>query len=301
MSKGGTYSVDAIARTFVATTVVQMVGEGRLSLDEPVEPWLPELPGGDRITPAMLLGHTSGLGEWDPLPAVIDDPSRAFTPEEVLANHLEQPLRGEPGGAFALTDADTVAAGLLIERELGQDLGAVYEARFFDPLDLDDTRVSDGTTHATRHGWFSLPDDPDPDLPLDVLDFPATAARTAAWASGNIDSSSQDLLDWGEALFSGELLGADATATLVEMRNANPLPFSDHYGLGISGYCLRPGCDGDEVELVGRSGAFAGSRSLLVHHPDSGATAVVHVNTAGIDVPVMVDLVTRVLPELGLS
>lgn len=299
MPTDGTFNVDAISRTFAAATAMQLVAEGRLSLDEAVEPWLPELPGADRITLAMLLGHTSGLGGWDPLPAIVDDPARSFTPEEVLANHLAQPVRAEPGGTFGLTDADTVAAGLLIERELGQDLATVYEERIFEPLGLDDTRFSDGSTHATRHGWFALPDDPDPELPLDVLDFPANAARTAAWASGGVDSSSQDLLDWGEALLTGDLLGEDATATLVEMRNPNPLPFSDWYGLGISGYCLQPGCAADEVELVGRSGAFAGSRSLLVHHADSGITAVVHVNTATIDVPAMVQLVTSVLPLVG--
>lgn len=299
MPTDGTYSVDAISRTFVAAAAMQLVDEGRFVLDEPVEPWLPELPGADKITLAMLLAHTTGLGEWDATSAIIDDPTRSYTPEEVLANHLAQPLRGQPGGAFALTDADTVAAGLMIQRELDQDLGAVYEQRFFEPLGLDDTRFSDGSTNPTRHGWFSLPDNPDPTRPLDMLDVPGNAARTAHWASGSVDSSSQDMLAWGEALFSGDLLGEDATATIAEMRNANPLPFSDYYGLGVSGYCLQPGCGPNEVELVGRSGALAGSRTLLVHQPDSGTTLMVHVNTAEIDIPALVDLVAAAVARLG--
>jgi D-alanyl-D-alanine carboxypeptidase len=301
MPTDGTYNVDAVSRTFVAATAMQLVDEGRFSLDEPVGPWLPELPRANEITMAMLLGHTSGLGEWDALPAIIDDPTRSYTPEEVLANHLQQPVRGEPGGPFSLTDADTVAAGLMIQRELGQELAAVYEERLFKPLGLADTRFSDGSISPTRHGWFSFPDDPDPAGSLDMLDFPGQAARTALWASGSIDSSSQDMLDWGETLLSGDLLGEAATATLLEMRNANPLPFSDYYGLGVSGYCIDPECAPDEVELVGRSGALGGSRSLLVYHRDSGTTFMVHVNTALIEIPPLVEIIIDALEQLELT
>jgi hypothetical protein len=65
-------------------------------------------------------------------------------------------------------------------------------------------------------------------------------------------STSQDLLDWGEAVYSGDLLGADTTATMLEMRN----PYLGAiFGLGAMGFCRGlADCTPDEVELVGHSG-----------------------------------------------
>jgi D-alanyl-D-alanine carboxypeptidase len=302
MPTDGTYTIGSITKTFVAAIVLQLVNEGRLSLDEPVEAWLPELPNAEKITLAMLLGHTSGLGDW------YDFNASESTPEEVLAKRLEQPQVGQPGHGFAYANAGYIALGLLIERELDQDLAAVIEDRFTGPLSLSDTLLSDGSTKPTRHGWFSPDNDPlgwfspndDPDRPIDFLDFLHEDFMTWAWAAGAMISSSEDMLDWGEALYSGDLLGADTTATMLEMRPAfSP---SEHYGLGAMGWCLDPtGCAPQEVELVGHGGALSGYKGLLGYHPESGLTLVVHANVyVGTGSAALISLLADVLHELGL-
>jgi D-alanyl-D-alanine carboxypeptidase len=312
MPTDGTYHIASITKTFVAATALQLVDEGRLSLDEPVEAWVPELPNAEEITLAMLLGHTSGLGSWygdnasesaeaDYEQTLLADLTRSFTPEEVLAKHLEQPPVGQPGQAFAYANAGYEALGLLIERELDQDLATVIEERFTEPLSLTDTFLSDGSTKPTRHGWFSLDDD-DPDRPIDFLGIPHEAAMTTGWAAGAMISSSEDLLDWGEALYSGDVLGEDTTATMLEMRPAfSP---SEHYGLGAEGWCLdQAGCAPEEVDLVGHIGGGPGSRALLGHHRDSGLTLAVHANiqvNPGDPGPVMIDLLADILHELAI-
>lgn len=310
MPTGGTYAVVSVTKTFVAATALQLVEEGRLSLDEPVAPWLPELPHADRISLAMLLGHTSGLGEWE---WGFEDLRRSFTPDELLAEHGKAPPFGEPGEHFAYTNAGYVAAGLLIERELDQDLAAVIEDRFTGPLSLDDTWPWDLVAKPTRRGWFSLDPD-DPNRPLDYLDLVFEAAITSSWASSNLASSSSDLLDWGEALYSGDVLGDELTATMLDMRSPfTPDPATDrfvatdtstplHYGLGAMGFCLdQTGCSPDQVDLVGHSGRADGTRALLAHHPDSGTTIAVHANVGEIDLPQLIALLPEVLQELGLG
>jgi D-alanyl-D-alanine carboxypeptidase len=310
MPTDGIYRIDSITKTFVATTALQLVDEGRLSLDEPVRAWLPELPKAEDVTLAMLLDHTSGLGSWggpnasesaqaDWKQTMLADPTRSFTPEEVLAKHLEQPPVGQPGEAFVYGNAGYAALGLLIERELDQDLATVIEERITEPLSLTDTFLSDGSTKPTRHGWFSLDDDPD--RPIDVLAIPHEAMMTTIWAAGAMISSSEDMLDWGEALYSGDLLGEDTTATMLEMRHAfSP---SEHYGLGAEGWCLdRTGCAPEEVDLVGHIGGGNGSRALLAHHRDCGLTLAVHANVRvnpDDPGPVMIRLLADVLHELG--
>lgn len=215
MPTDGTYRVMSVTKSFVAAAALQLVNEGRLSLNDPVEPWLPELPDADQVTLAMLLGHTSGLGEWDHIPLVLEDLTRIFTREEVLAGTVASPRYGEPGEHFAYSNGGYAAAGVLIERELDQDLAAVIEERFLEPLAMNDTLLSDGSTKPTRHGWFSI--DPDPDLPLDHLDAPHEAFVTGGFGAAGIISSSADLLDWSEALYSGEVLGDAATASMLEI------------------------------------------------------------------------------------
>jgi D-alanyl-D-alanine carboxypeptidase len=310
MPTDGTYDVASVTKTFVAAAALQLVDEGRLSLDEPVEPWLPELPHADEVTLAMLLGHTSGLGEWDDSATVEQDLTRSFTPEEVLALHVLAPPFGLPGERFTYTNAGYTAVGVLIERVLDQDLAAVLEERFIGPLSLQDTRLDDGSIKETRHGWF----EPAPDVPIDRLDVPQEAWLTTTFGAGNMTSSSADLLDWGEALYSGELLGPESTATMLEMRSpytpdattsrfvATDQPTRLHYGLGAMGFCLDPsGCRSDEVEVVGHSGRDTGYRTLLAHHPASGTTLAFFANVADIPLPALVAPLTDLYQTLGLT
>jgi D-alanyl-D-alanine carboxypeptidase len=125
MPTDGTYGVASITKTFVAAIALQLVDEGKLSLDEPVEAWLPEIPHADEVTLAMLLGHTAGLGPWDNGDASIADLTRSFTPEELLATQLQTPPSGQPSERFYYTNTGYTAAGVLIERVLDQDLATV--------------------------------------------------------------------------------------------------------------------------------------------------------------------------------
>jgi D-alanyl-D-alanine carboxypeptidase len=305
MPTDGTFLIGTSTRTFVATAALQLVDEGRLSLDEPVEHWLPELPNADQITLAMLLGMTSGLPQQDDAAdqeLLLADLTRHFTPEEVLAIQLEQPIGASPGEEFLVgVDTGYVAAGLLIQRELGEDLGAVIEERFTGPLGLDDTVFAGShPSMPTRHGWFSL--DGNPDRPLDILGGASPEATVSFnWASRNMISSSADMLDWGEALYTGEVLTEQTTAAMLTMRNSfSPIA---HYGLGAAGYCLDPeGCDPDDVDLVGYTGGFVGVDTHLVHHPDSGTTFEVHANVElGDDADAkFLDLEAAALHQLGL-
>jgi D-alanyl-D-alanine carboxypeptidase len=287
MPTDGTYGIASVTKTFVAALALQLVDEGKLSLDEPVDAWLPELPHADEVTLAMLLGHTAGFGAWDNRDVVLQDLTRSYTPEEALALNLQEPPVGQPGERFTYTNTGYTAVGLMIERVLHQDLATVIAQRFTEPLSLDDTSMDDDTAEMTRHTWSEVA----PDVVIDMLDVPQQAPTTLNFAAGNIFSSSADLLDWGDALYSGELLGAEATATMLDMRSsfaqdpanghlvATDEPTQLHYGLGAEGFCLEEtGCRPDEVELVGHGGSYDGYRTLLAYHPASGTTLAFFAN-----------------------
>jgi D-alanyl-D-alanine carboxypeptidase len=307
MPTDGTYGIASVTKTFVATLALQLVDEGKLALDEPVQAWLPELPHADEVTLAMLLGHTAGFGVWDNLDVVLQDLTRSYTPEEALALNLQAPPVGQPGERFTYTNTGYTAVGLMIERVLHQDLATAIAQRFTETLSLDDTQMNDGSVQASRHTWNRFA----PDVVIDMLDIPLQASMTLLFAAGTMISSSADLLDWGEALYSGELLGPETTATMLDMRSsfapdpaglvATDEPTRYHYGLGAMGYCLDPtGCDPDEVDLVGHSGSYNGYRTLLAYHPANGTTLTFFANT---DVPYeqILPAVTDLYAQLGLT
>ena len=90
---------------------------------------------------------------------------------------------------------------------LGQDLATVIAQRITELLSLRDTQLDDGSITSikkTRHGWYK----PVPDAEIDMLVLPQQALMTTIFGAGNMTScSSADLLDWGDALYSGEVLG----------------------------------------------------------------------------------------------
>ena len=112
------FRIGSITKTFVATVVLQLVGEGRLTLDEPVARRLPGLlANGHQITVRQLLNHTSGLPNYS------DDPdlfagivqNRIWDPRELVALAERHPQLFAPGSAWRYSNTNYIVAGLLIE------------------------------------------------------------------------------------------------------------------------------------------------------------------------------------------
>lgn len=98
--------VGSITKTFIATVALQLVGEGRLSLDDTVERWQPGLiPGGERITLRQLLNHTSGLYNYTDdgafIQQLIADPLRRLTPQDLVGVATSHPRCSSPVPAGA--------------------------------------------------------------------------------------------------------------------------------------------------------------------------------------------------------
>ncbi|MCY1143560.1 serine hydrolase [Actinoplanes sp. Pm04-4] len=232
--------IGSTTKTFTAVVVLQLVGEGRLTLDDPVERWLPGVVGGRPISVRQLLQHTSGLcdyssdliGDYATPEGYLRERDRPYTPEQLVAISVSHP----PGGTgWAYSNTNYVLAGMLIEAVTGRGWAREVDARIIGPLGLRHTRTgyvrSLPAPHAINYMQFA------PGGPL--VDTTIAIRGLDSDADGSMVSTASDLNRFFAALAGGRLL---KPAQQAQMRTVVAMPGSaTRSGLGLFWYPLSCG------------------------------------------------------------
>ncbi|WP_433194743.1 serine hydrolase domain-containing protein [Nocardia sp. CA-107356] len=258
-------------KTFVATVVLQLVGEGRVELDAPIERYLPGVvrdPGGDgnRITVRNLLQHTSGIPDYLTRlnPDSVEALQRYQTADQLIRLGLDAPARFAPGSEVGYSNTDYLLAGKLIEQVTGQPVGVEVTKRILMPLALRDTywpafpreTVIRGP-HPRGYQYYNV-------TRFDITDI------DPSWglADGALVSTGADLNRFFTALLTGGLL---APAELAEMQRTIPsfdVPLADGIGLGLFHRTNACGADiwshGGAMEGTFVFGGYTSARSITI-------------------------------------
>ncbi|HKO83125.1 MAG TPA: serine hydrolase domain-containing protein [Actinomycetota bacterium] len=238
------FRIGSTTKTFVAAVVLQLVAEGRVSLDAPVERYLPGLirshgNDGRSITVRELLQHTSGLpDDTADLPLLGEAFLRLrfhhYQPSQLLALALRHPPVATPGGAWSYSNTNYIVLGLLIERVTGHPYGSEIDRRILRPLRLTHTLVPGGSPEIPgphAHGY----------LPVDqggqtrLVDI-TRMNPSWSWAGGEMISTTGDLNRFFAALLAGRLLPpaqlAQMTQSVAAIGDWDQYPGA-RYGLGL--------------------------------------------------------------------
>ncbi|WP_245685673.1 serine hydrolase domain-containing protein [Streptomyces yerevanensis] len=230
------FRIGSMTKTFVATVMLQLVGEHRVVLDAPVERYLPGVVRGHgndgrKITVRQLLQHTSGLPDiLDHLrpQEVLKDPLAHHDTRDLVNIALAHPPTFEPGTGWRYSSTGYLLAGMIIEKVTGHTYGEEIHRRIITPLGLRETYVpGDASAIPGPHprGYVR----PGEDAPLRDI----TAINpTVAGAAGEVISSGSDVNRFLDALVRGRLL---RPAQLREMTKTRPTgnPDGRAYGLGL--------------------------------------------------------------------
>lgn len=247
------FRIGSITKTFVATLILLLREEGRLSLDAPLSTWVSPFPNNRSITIRHLLSHTSGVPEYSTTPAFIAGGAKAWTPEELIALVETTPAQFAPGAAFSYTNTNYVLLGIIIERLTGTSISEQLRARILAPLHLQDTYFAGQETGPATIRGFGLVGG----ILTDVTDL-IHPSRT--YAAGELVSTVGDLRRFSSALFSGQLLSEASLremTTNATLANGTLVP----YGLGL-------GIETDTAGLVwGHNGDIAGFSATLRYWP----------------------------------
>jgi CubicO group peptidase (beta-lactamase class C family) len=133
----------AVAISYVSTLLLQLVDEKKVSLDDKVSTWLPDIPYTDRVTLGQLAQMTSGYVDYVSTPELTNEqygqPFRNFTPEELIAISTRNPLLYEPGTNWNYSHTNYVILGLALEKITGKKMDALMQEKVLAPLGLDNT------------------------------------------------------------------------------------------------------------------------------------------------------------------
>ncbi len=261
LEPGRPFRVGSISKSFVAVMVMQLVDEGTVDLDSQLSAYLPDTPVGADSSIRRLLSHQSGIASYTNQPTffteVLEDPTRSFTPDDMLS-YIEDAAPG-PSDQFAYSNTNYILLGQLIEQLDGMDLNAALAKRITEPLELTHTVFDTGSNPLPDDlvtGWSSITSDGD-------ASHPYRAIATSAWSAGSLISSTDDLAIFLEALAAGELTSADSLDAMSTFGPAG-------YGLGL----IRVGF-GPTQPGVGHNGSIPGYSSTMAIDPASGDILVI--------------------------
>jgi len=289
------FRIASNTKTMTAAVIMQLAQEGKLSLGDPVSKYVPGVPNGDRITITELLKMRSGLYSYDDAPefsAILErDPTRVWTPDEVLAIAFKHPPYFAPGKAFHYSNANYALLGLIAEKLDGKPLAGSFQDRLFGPLGLKDTLLPASTSNTLpepySHGYLYggsfryLVDKPYPPKlqaaaragtlkPTDCTDQNPSYAT----AAGGAVSTANDLATWIQALVGGRVLDAGYQRQwLASVQPEDPSkPDGQQYGYGIAQLRFGPNT------IYFHGGEMPGFNSFMGHDPGSKMTLVVWTN-----------------------
>ena len=290
------FRIASNTKTMTAAVIVLLAQENKLSLDDPVSKYVPDVPNGDKITITELLNMRSGLYTYDDDPdfwTVLErDPTKVWSPAEVLAIAFKHPPYFPPGTDFHYSNTNYALLGLIAEKIDGKPLASCFQDRLFGPLGLKNTLLPAGTSNAIpdpySHGYLYggcsfrlLTDKPyPPDIQAAAKagtlkpDDCTSQNSSYATAAGGVISTANDLATWIHALVGGKVLNADYQRKWLDSLQPEVAskPEGQKYGYGISQLSWGPNT------IYFHGGEMPGFNSKISYDPTNQLTLIIWSN-----------------------
>ncbi|MGZ8796001.1 MAG: serine hydrolase domain-containing protein [Thermoanaerobaculia bacterium] len=259
------YSIGSISKQFTASAVLLLAEEGKLSLDDKVVRWLPELTRAGDVTIRQVLSMTSGYQDFWPQDYVMPPMLQPVTAHEIMTGWAKKPLDFEPGTKWQYSNTNYVIAGQIVERVIGMPLLDFLQKRVFGPLQM---------TSVTNTDEAGL----GPEDPARYMRFGLASPRPApkegkGWmfAAGELAMTASDLAKWDISMIDQTVL---KPASYRELEREIPLAngVGSRYGLGVSLSLV------DGRRLVSHGGEVSGFTAQNQVYPDDRAAVVVLTN-----------------------
>lgn len=272
------FAIGSITKNVVAALTFQLAEEGVLSLDDPLDRWLPAYPHVDGSIPIrQLVAHTSGIFMFWDNPKLWEDlvthRDSVFSPQVVLT-YLKEP-HFPPGKGFRYSNTNYLLLALIVTRATNSTLSVEFRKRFWKPLGLANTYLSmeEQIPDRLAHVWGDNFENDGSNRDLTYL--PRASHESITYGSSGIFTTPEDLARWCDALFGGRVL---ADSSMEQMLQFGP----EGYGLGIH-LIGKPIAHG--VRAFGHGGGNIGTSTYMAYLPDLDVSIAVSINSHHAECP----------------
>lgn len=270
------YMIGSITKQITAATIMRLVEQGKISLDDPITKYLPDYPAqGNTVTIHHLLNHTSGIKGF----RILAEENRQrfrmdLTYEEMTDLYGNQPFDFKPGDRFMYNNMAYYLLGEIIGQITGMSWYEYVEKELLTPLGLNETVYCDNKRVILNRAEGY-------DYDNNQLINANFVSPKVGGAAGTLCSTVSDLVRWDYLLYNGKVI---SEKSLDQMLSPTVLTNGDtiNYGFGVGLGWL------DNKVRIGHTGGANGFRTSLTYFPESQLTVVVLTNS-GISNPLEVE------------
>ena len=256
------FHIASLTKQFTATAIMMLKERGLLSLEAPLEAYLPEFPTQrGRITVRHLLNHTSGIKTYTTLANFFDGTSRHHVSlDELVARIASLPVEFEPGARFLYNNSGYVLLGAIIEQTSGLKYRDFLAREIFAPLGMSQTRyLFDEPIVPQRAAGYRRGHDAIENAPYE--------SATYFHAAGGLGSTLRDLVKWNCAIRKNIVVSAQSFAEMRQptiLNDGREYPYG--FGLGMADYYGR--------RVYHHAGGLTGFACHMLHVRDADVTTI---------------------------
>ncbi len=278
------FRIGSNTKVFTAMAVLMLADQKKISLDEKLSKYMPDMPHASEVTVRQIGNHTAGYfncTDDEAFGAAANaDLTKRWKPEEIISYIKNRPLDFTPGSKYNYSNTGYIILGMLVERISAMTWENFLSEKIFKPLGLNDTYSPENSSlkGECMKGYVTLGTNP-----VEIAIDPSFA-----WAAGSIVSTVPDMKKWLEAVRTGALLSPAMAAEQRKWVDMGPDPFFKKYGFGL----MQGG-----AQFLGHGGSIAGFNSFAFISADGRKCVIlVHNLAAGVK-----EIGPKVIEYLGLN
>ena len=265
------FYIASLSKQFTAMSIILLAQDGRLSLDDSIQKWVPEVPSfGAKITLRHLLQHTSGLRDYFTLLALSGWPTDGQLSEQQLLSLVsrQKSLNFNPGDEFLYSNTGYALLAIVVKRVSGKPLSQYAAENIFKPLGMMNSMFRDDHTMLVPHRALGYQ--------LVGSTYHISQPQFDVVGDGGVYSTVEDLAKWDANFRTGKVGGKQAISLLQtpgKLNDGQPIPYALAVSVG----------EFHGLKTFSHSGSYGGYRSNFLRVPDRNVSVITLCNTS--DVP----------------
>lgn len=275
INKDTVYGIGSVSKVFAAASVMKLVDEGKIDLETPVYKYIPKFKMKDerykRITPRMLLNHSSGLRGNDATNEILLDDNDTYANTNLLNILNGQTLKTDPGAYSVYCNSGFSLAEVLVEKVSGVSFTEFLNKNFMDPLQMKNTGTPQSGIDKSQFAKFHMEDG-------SVL---PRVELCNAIGSGGVISTAEDMVKFSE-IFMGKHKNILSDESVKKMENEEyklgmwpgDEDDSNNYGLGWDSVKLYPFSEYG-IKALAKGGDISTYHASFVVLPEKNMSAMV--------------------------